>query len=150
MAHPSARLTPRGRRLLVDRVAGGWTITRAAAAAGISRQTASKWRWRFVREGEAGLVDRSSAVHRQARQHPPELVARLCARRRELRVGPPVLAWEAGLPRSSVSALLRRAGLGRLDRLEPRPAVLRYERTRPGELVHLDTKQLGRIGPGGG
>jgi len=150
MAHANARLTPRGRRLLVDRVAGGWTITRAAAAAGISRQTGSKWWWRFAREGEPGLHDRQSAVHRQARQHPPELVAALCARRRERRVGPHVLAWETGLARSSVYGLLRRHGLNRLDRLEPRPPIVRHERGRPGELVHLDTKQLGRIPEGGG
>jgi transposase InsO family protein len=147
MAHPNARLTPRGRQLLADRIRAGWTITAAADAAGISRQTGSKWWWR-ARAGS--LTDRSSAVHHQARRHPAELVARLCARRRELRVGPHILAWEAGLARSSVYAILRREGLGRLDRLEPRPPVVRYERERPGELVHLDTKMLGRIGPGGG
>ena len=147
MSHPNARLTPHGRRLLADRIRAGWTITAAARAAGISRQTGSKW-WHRARVGL--LIDRSSAVHRQARRHPPELVARLCARRRELRVGPHILAWEAGLARSSVYAILRREGLGRLDRLEPRAPVVRYERERPGELVHLDTKMLGRIGPGGG
>ncbi len=147
MAHPNARLTPHGRRLLVDRVKAGWTITAAAQAAGISRQSGSKWWWR-ARTGP--LTDRSSAVHHQVRRHSPDLVARLCARRRELRVGPHILAWEAGLARSSVYAILRREGLGRLDRLEPRPPIVRYERERPGELVHLDTKMLGRIGPGGG
>jgi transposase InsO family protein len=150
MAHASARLTPRGRRLLVDRVQAGWTITKAAEAAGISRQTGSKWICRFRREGEPGLRDRSSAVHHQGRAHPAELVARVCTRRRELRVGPHVLAWESGLPRSTVYAFLRRRGLSRLDRLEPRPPVVRYEREHPGELVHLDTKMLGRIRPGGG
>ena len=150
MAHANARLTPRGRALLVERISSGWTITRAAEAAGVSRQSGSKWWSRFRREGLAGLLDRSSAVRHQAHAHPPELVARLCARRRELRVGPHVLAWEMRLARSSVYALLRRHGLGRLDRLEPRPPVLRYERERPGELVHLDTKMLGRIGEGGG
>lgn len=142
MAHANARLTPHGRRLLADRIRSGWTITAAARAAGISRQTGSKW-WHRARAGT--LVDRSSAVHRQARRHPADLVAALCARRRELRVGPHVLGWESGLARSSVYAILRREGLGRLDRLEPRPAVVRYERERPGELVHLDTKMLGRI-----
>lgn len=150
MSHASARLTPQGRHLLVERVAAGWTITRASSAVGVSRQTGSKWVGRYRREGEPGLRDRPSAVHHQARAHPASLVERLCARRRELRVGPHVLAWEAGLPRSTVYALLRREGLGRLDRLEPRPPVVRYERERPGELVHLDTKMLGRIGPGGG
>jgi transposase InsO family protein len=150
MAHASARLTPKGRRLLIDRVGSGWTITKAAQAAGISRQTGSKWVGRYRREGDPGLVDRPSAAHRQARAHPAWLVERLCARRRELRAGPHVLGWETGLARSTVYALLRREGLGRLDRLEPRPPVVRYERERPGELVHLDTKQLGRIGEGGG
>jgi transposase-like protein len=147
MPHPNARLTPHGRALLADRIRAGWTITAAARAAGISRQTGSKW-WHRAQAGL--LIDRSSAVHRQARRHPADLVARLCARRRELRVGPHILAWEAGLARSSVYAILRREGLGRLDRLEPRAPIVRYERERPGELVHLDTKMLGRIGPGGG
>ena len=150
MAHASARLTPRGRRLLVDRVRSGWTITQAAEAAGISRQTGSKWVGRYRREGEPGLRDRSSAAHHQPRAHSASLVERLCRRRRELRAGPHVLAWESGLARSTVYALLRREGLGRLDRLDPRPPVVRYERERPGELVHLDTKMLGRIRPGGG
>jgi transposase InsO family protein len=150
MAHASARLTPLGRRLLVDRIASGWTITGAARAVGISRQTGSKWWRRYGREGGPGLHDRSSAAHHQPRAQPDEVVARLCARRRELRVGPHVLAWQTGLPRSTVYAVLRRHGLGRLDRLEARPAVVRYERERPGELVHLDTKRLGRIGAGGG
>jgi transposase InsO family protein len=150
MSHANARLTPKGRSILVDRIASGWTIAAAARAAGISRQTGSKWWSRFRLEGGPGLVDRRSVVRHQARAHPPGLVARLCARRRELRVGPHVLAWESGLARSTVYAFLRRAGISRLDRLEPRPAVVRYERERPGELVHLDTKMLGRIRPGGG
>jgi transposase InsO family protein len=145
--HPNARLTPQGRRLLADRIRGGWTITRAANAAGISRQTGSKW-WHRARDGE--IVDRSSAPLRPAVRHAPDVVAALCARRRERRVGPHVLAWEAHLAPSSAYAILRRHGLSRLDRLEPRPPVVRYERGRPGELVHLDTKQLGRIRPGGG
>ena len=147
MAHPNARLTPRGRVLLAQRIAAGWTITAAARAAGVSRQTGSKW-WRRARAGE--LADRPSRVHRQAHAHAAETVARLCARRLERRVGPDRLAWETGLARSTVYAVLRRHGLGRLDSLEPRPPVVRYERQRPGELVHLDTKQLGRIGAGGG
>jgi transposase InsO family protein len=150
MPHRSARLTPKGRQLLVNRVRDGWTITKAADAAGISRQTGSKWLWRFRREGEPGLVDRSSAVRHQARAHPADLVEQVCARRLELHAGPHVLGWETGLARSTVYAFLRRAALNRLDRLEPRPPVVRYERERPGELVHLDTKMLGRIGPGGG
>ena len=102
MAHASARLTPRGRRLLVERVRSGWTITKAAEAAGVSRQTGSKWIGRFCREGESGLLDRSSAAHCWPRAHPAAVIERLCARRRELRVGPHVLAWESGLGRSTV------------------------------------------------
>jgi transposase InsO family protein len=132
---------------LASRVTSGWTITAAARAAGISRQTGSKW-WQRASVGE--LADRSSAVRHQARAHPRDLVAALCARRLERRVGPAILAWETGLARSTVYAVLRREGLARLDRLTPRPAVVRYERSRAGELVHLDTKQLGRIRPGGG
>jgi len=145
--HPNARLTPRGRKLLADRIRAGWTITRAADAAGISRQTGSKW-WRRARTGEFG--DRSSAPLHPAVRHASDIVAALCARRRELRVGPHVLAWEARLAPSTAYAILRRHHLGRLDRLEPGPTVVRYERERPGELVHLDTKRLGRIGLGGG
>lgn len=147
MPHPNARLTPRGRKLLADRIRAGWTITTAADAAGISRQTGSKW-WRRAKTGE--FVDRSSAPLRPAMRHGPSVVAALCARRRGLRVGPHVLAWEASLAPSTAYAILRRHGLGRLDRLEARAPVIRYERDRPGELIHLDTKQLGRIGEGGG
>lgn len=150
MPHANASLTRRGRQVLVDRIAGGWRVSVAAQAAGVSRQTGSKWWNRYRREGAAGLVDRSSAVRRQARAHPVQLAEQLCRLRREQRVGPHRLAWQTGLPRSTVYALLRRHGLGRLDRLEPRAPVIRYERAAPGELLHLDTKQLGRIGPGGG
>jgi len=148
--HANACLTPRGRLVLVQRIADGWPVSRAARAAGISRQTGSKWWNRYRREGAGGLVDRRSVVRRQARAHPAELGERLCRLRREQRVGPHRLAWQTGLARSTVYALLRRHGLGRLDRLEPRPPVIRYERAAPGELLHLDTKQLGRIRPGGG
>ncbi len=150
MVHANARLTPRGRRILVERINGGWTISRAAAAAGISRQTGSKWWRRYLREGTTGLVDRSSAVRRQARAHDRAVVEHICQLRRQRRVGPHRLAWQTDLSRSTIYAILERHGLGRLDRLDPRPPVIRYERAAPGELLHLDTKQLGRIGPGGG
>ncbi len=147
MSHANARLTPHGRRFWPNRIRSGCDDHGRCPSRRIKSPDRSKW-WHRAQVGL--LTDCSSAVHRQVRRHPPELVARLCARRRELRVGPHVLAWESGLARSSVYAILRREGLGRLDRLEPRPAVVRYERERPGELVHLDTKMLGRIGPGGG
>jgi transposase InsO family protein len=150
MAHANACLAPRGRLILVQRIAGGWSVTRAAGAAGISRQTGSKWWNRYRRQGAAGLVDRPSAVLRQARAHDRAVVDQLCRLRRDGRVGPHRLAWQTGLSRSTIYAILRRHGLSRLDRLEPRPPVVRYERAVPGELLHLDTKQLGRIRPGGG
>lgn len=150
MSHANARLTPRGRLILVERVAGGWPVSRAARAAGISRQTGSKWWNRYRREGVAGLVDRRSRVQRQARALDAATVDELCQLRRQLRVGPHRLAWQTGLSRSTIYAVLRRRQLSRLDRLEPRPPVVRYERAAPGELVHLDTKQLGRIRAGGG
>jgi transposase InsO family protein len=148
--HANACLTPRGRLVLVQRIDSGWPVSRAARAAGISRQTGSKWWNRYRREGITGLVDRRSVVRRQARAHPADLAEQLCRLRRELRVGPHRLAWQTGLSRSTVYAVLRRHGLGRLSRLEPRPPVVRYERAAPGELLHLDTKQLGRIRDGGG
>lgn len=150
MSHANARLTPRGRLILVERIAGGWPVSRAARAAGISRQTGSKWWNRYNREGTAGLVDRRSRVHRQARALDAAVIEDLCRLRRQLRVGPHRLAWRTGLSRSTIYAVLRRQRLSRLDRLEPRPPVIRYERAAPGELVHLDTKSLGRIKPGGG
>ena len=150
MSHANARLTPLGRQTMVGRITSGWTVTHAARAAGISRQSGSKWWSRYRIEGPMGLMDRSSAVHHQAHPVPEDVVLRVCARRVDQRVGPHVLGWETGLARSTVYAILRRHGLGRLDRLDPRPPVVRYERARPGELVHLDTKMLGRIGPGGG
>ena len=150
MSHANACLTPRGRAVLVQRIVSGWPVSRAAHAAGLSRQTGSKWWHRYRREGTAGLVDRRSVVRRQARAHPVEIGQRLCRLRLEQRVGPHRLAWQTGLPSSTVYAILRRQGLGRLDRLEPRPPIVRYERATPGELLHLDTKQLGRIGAGGG
>ena len=109
MSHPNARLPPHGRRLLADRIRSGWTVTAAARFVGISRQTGSKWAGRQRREGDAGLVDRSSAARRQPRAHPASLVARLYARRREDRVGPHVLAWELGLARSTALIALRTA-----------------------------------------
>ncbi len=150
MSHANARLTPRGRLILVERVTGGWTISAATRAAGISRQTGSKWWHRYRREGPHGLIDRRSVVHHQARAHDIAVSDELCRLRRQLRVGPHRLAWQTGLPRSTVYAILQRHGLERLARLEPRPQVIRYERAAAGELLHLDTKRLGRIGAGGG
>jgi transposase-like protein len=152
VAHPRARLTPLGRRLLVDRVvAMGWSASEAAKAAGVSRATCYKWIRRFREEGEAGLVDRSS----QPRSCPHALGPRgerlILQARRRLKRGPHHLAPLLGRPRSTVYGVLRRHGMGRLDRTDrPTGIPIRYEREHPGELVHIDVKKLGRIPVGGG
>ena len=142
--HANARLSPNGRRLLVDRIEGeGWTVQAAAEAAGISERTARKWLARWRAEGPAGLVDRSSAPKRVANKTDAQTVAAICALRR-LRFSGPELAELLDLPLSTVCAILKRSGMGKLGRLGLAPAE-RYERARPGELIHIDVKKLGRI-----
>ncbi len=147
--HRNARLSWSGRRLLAERVVvERWTLTQAAAAAGVSVRCARKWVGRYRREGEAGLEDRSSAPRRVANRTPAERVATIIALR-GLRMSAAEIAETLSMPLSTVSAVLRRSGVGRLGRLgleQPR----RYERSRPGELVHVDVKKLGRIERGAG
>jgi transposase InsO family protein len=151
MAHRNARLTVCGRLLLCRRIEQqGWLVKTAAQAAGISRQTASKWRRRFRTEGEAGLGDRSSARRRPPQRVGGALLRRIVALRLRLHVGPHRLGWLTGTARSTVYGVLRRLGLNRLRMLVPREPVVRYCWPAAGDLVHLDTKKLGRIGPGGG
>src|SRR3954447_18606666 len=138
-----------GRRLLAERVlVDGWTLTAAAEAAGVSVRCARKWVRRFRADGERGLLDHSSAPHRVGNRTPSERVAVIVALRR-LRMTAAEIAETLAMPLSTVSAVLRRSGLGRLGRIGVEPAV-RYERARPGELVHLDVKKLGRIEGGAG
>ena len=143
--HGNARTCPKSRRLLVDRVVlERWSVTAAAAAAGVSERTVWRWLKRFREEGEAGLVDRSSRPHRC----PAELAAaKVEAIRslRKLRMTAAQIAEVLGLALSTVSLWLKRIGLGKRSRLEPPEPPNRYERRRPGELVHVDIKQLGRI-----
>ena len=147
--HANARLSPIGRRLLVDRIErDGWTVRAAAESAGISDRTARKWLARFRAEGASGLLDRSSAPRTVANRTDERTVAAICALRR-LRFSAPELAELLGLPCSTVSAVLKRCGMGKLGRLGPEPAQ-RYERERPGELIHIDVKKLGRIHGGAG
>jgi transposase InsO family protein len=147
--HANARLSPNGRRLLVDRVdQDGWRVADAAEAAGISVRTARKWLSRWRREGELGLLDRSSApkiVANKTDARTVELIASL----RKLRFSGPQISELTGRPLSTVCAVLKRIGMGRLGRLGHEPAV-RYERARPGELIHTDIKKLGRITGGAG
>ena len=147
--HANARLSPIGRQLLVDRIEkDGWTVQAAAESAGISERTARKWLARFRAEGSAGLRDRSSAPKTVANRSDRSFVQAICALRR-LRFSGPQIAELLERPLSTVSAVLKREGLGKLGRLGLEPAV-RYERARPGELIHIDVKKLGRIHGGAG
>jgi transposase InsO family protein len=147
--HANARLSPIGRRLLIDRIeSDGWTVQQAAESAGISERTARKWLARFRSEGPPGLHDRSSAPKTVANRTDARTVAAICALRR-LRFSAPELAELLDLPCSTVSAVLKRCGMGKLGRLGLEPAE-RYERQRPGELIHIDVKKLGRIHGGAG
>jgi transposase InsO family protein len=134
---------------LIERVVyERWAVREAATAAGISERTAAKWLARWRAEGEAGLVDRSSAPRRVANRSSAELERAIAALRR-LRFCGPQIAELLGRPVSTVSAILKRLGLGKLGRLGLAPAR-RYEHARPGELIHIDVKKLGRISGGAG
>jgi transposase InsO family protein len=147
--HANAALTLRQRRRMVLRVIEqGWSISAAAAAENTSSKTCGKWVSRYRTEGECGLRDRSSAPHRQARQTSPERVEAIAALRR-LRLSGPEIAELLDMALSTVSGVLSRIGMGRLGRLGLEPAE-RYERERPGELIHVDVKKLGRIQGGAG
>jgi transposase InsO family protein len=142
--HRNAALSWSGRRLLVMRVVEqGWTLTAAAEAAGVSMRCARKWVGRYRLEGASGLFDRSSAPKRVANRTAPDRVAVIVSLR-QLRMTSAEIAETLSMPLSTVSAVLRRNGIGRLGRLGLEPAV-RYERSRPGELVHVDIKKLGRF-----
>ena len=143
--HGNATTCPRSRRLLVQRIQEeGWSRRRAARAAGISERTASKWLARWRAEGEVGLADRSSAPHRIPHRTPARRRQLVLALRR-LRLTAAEIAASLEMPLSTVSALLTRAGLGRLSRLEVPEPPNRYERRRAGEPLHIDVKKLGRI-----
>ncbi len=143
--HKNARLTPQGRALLVHRVrTDGWRVGDAAAAAGLSQRQAFRWLARHRAGGELALQDRSSAPARCPHRTDADTLAAIERLRRERRTGPQI-ARELGLPRSTVGAVLRRLGLGRLRALEAKPEIIRYEREKPGELIHIDIKKLGRI-----
>ena len=143
-SHENARTTPHSRMLIVERLAAGWAVAEVAASLGICPATARKWRDRFAAEGEAGLRDRSSRPHGSPTRVDAAAEAAIAALRRERRSGP-AIARQLGRPCSTVGAVLRRLGLGRLRALDPKPEVIRYEREHPGELIHLDIKKLGRI-----
>lgn len=143
--HENARTTPASRALLVRRVQDlAWSPRQAAEAAGISTRTAYKWLKRHGEEGASGLRDRSSRPHRRPHALPQEW-AQLVAYLRQFRQPARLIAQQLGLARSTVSASLARQGLGPQRALEPQRPICRYERRRAGDLLHLDTKKLGRF-----
>lgn len=158
--HANARLNAHGRRLLVERVRRqGWAVAHAAKAMGISRQCAHRWVARFDAEGEAGLSDRSSAPHSNPRRTAASVEDAVVTARREHRRGQDWIGPELGVPARTVSRILRRHDLPYLRHCDPltgelirssKTTAVRYERERPGELVHVDVKKIGRIPDGGG
>ncbi len=147
--HANAALSLNARRRMVAAVVEqGRSLTQAAQAAGVSDRTCSKWVGRYRAEGDAGLLDRSSAP-RQVHNRTDERTVQLLAALRRLRFTAPELAELLGMPISTISGILKRIGMGRLGRLGMEPAR-RYERERPGEMIHIDVKKLGRIAGGAG
>ena len=144
--HSNARTCPRSRRLLADRVVvERWSLAAAAEAAGVSERTAWKWVDRYRREGVAGLEDRPSRPRRVPSRTPTDR-EQVILSLRELRFTSPEISETLGMPLSTVGAVLSRNGLGKLPRLQPDEPANSYERPRPGELLHIDVKKLGRIG----
>jgi transposase InsO family protein len=148
--HANARLSVKGRELLVDRIrTQGWSLALTAEAAGVSDRTAAKWVRRYRQEGPAGLVDHSSVPVLQPTRTSEDRVAAIAALRR-VRLTGAQISMALSMPLSTVSGILTRIGLGKLSRLEPPEPPNRYERRTPGELIHIDVKKLGRIGRGAG
>jgi transposase InsO family protein len=142
--HANAALSWTGRRRLCELVVDqGWTVTAAAASAGVSVRCARKWISRYRLEGPVGLFDRSSAPRRVANRTRSQRVEAILKLRR-LRFSAAEIAETLGMALSTVSGILTRVGMGKLGRLGLEPAI-RYERSRPGELLHVDVKKLGRI-----
>ena len=160
MAHRNARLNVRGRSLLVERVLDvGRPVAHVAKELGVSRQCAHRWIRRYRLEGASGLHDRPSRPRRSPTRTSAELELRVLQVRREQRRGPDGIGAELGIPARTVSAILLRHQVPHLADCDPltgeviratRQTAQRYERSRPGELVHMDVKKLGRIPDGGG
>src|SRR6516162_7756724 len=143
--HKNAPLTPRGRERIVRQIESGQTPEAVAQAVGVCPRTVRKWVDRYCREGLAGLHDRSSRPHRLRQPTPQAVVEEIEQLRRQRWTGKQIAA-ETGVSPATVSRVLRRLGLNKLSALEPAEPVRRYEREKPGELIHLDIKKLGRIG----
>jgi transposase InsO family protein len=145
-------MTPRGRMIMIERIESGRPVAHVAAEMGVSRKTADKWWRRWIAEGEAGLQDRSSRPRRCPHQTPARVEERIVRIRQRRKLGPARIASIVGVPASTVHRVLCRHGLNRLAWMDrPTGRVIRRIHTdRPGELVHVDVKKLGRIPPGGG
>jgi transposase InsO family protein len=159
VSHRNARTTFHSRLLIVQRHRAGWPQAHIAKAMGISRKCVKTWLDRYADDGEAGLVDRSSRPRTCPHRTSAEVEERIVALRTSSRRGPEWIAAELGVPARTVSRVLARHGLPHLSRLDPitgtllrasKATTVRYERDRPGELVHMDVKKLGRIPDGGG
>jgi transposase InsO family protein len=142
--HKNARLTPRGREVLISRLKRGEHPQDVGAAMGVSTSTVYKWRRRYRAEGLVGLVDRSSRPNASPNRTPDDVETKVIALRRERRIYHRI-AGELGVSRATVGRILTRHGLNRWRDLEPAEPVRRYERDRPGEMIHIDIKKLGRF-----
>jgi transposase InsO family protein len=143
--HSSARFTRAGRALLVRRVTlEHWPVAEAAEAAGVSPRTAYKWLRRFDEEGPEGLLDRTSRPKRSPTRTPADW-EKVVLELRRLRMTGAAIARRLRIPRSTVARILKRHGLERLKKLDPVVPIRRYERSKPGELIHLDIKKLGQV-----
>ena len=143
--HKNARLTPLGRERIIRQVESGQTPEAVSETAGVCPRTVRKWVERYRREGLAGLQDRSSRPHRLRRPTPQTVIEEIERLRRQRWTGKQIAA-QVGVSPATVSRVLRRLGLNKLNALEPAEPVRRYERENPGELIHIDIKKLGRIG----
>jgi transposase len=142
--HKNARLTPHGRERLAKMILGGQTPQAASEAGGVCPRTARKWVDRFNQEGLAGLQDRKSRPHWLRQPTPQPVIDRIEALRRQRMPGKEI-ATQVGVSAATVSRVLKRLGLNKLSALEPAEPPRRYERERPGELIHIDIKKLGRF-----
>jgi transposase InsO family protein len=159
VSHGNARTVFHGRLLIVQRHQAGWPQAHIAKAMGISRKCVKIWLDRYAAEGEAGLRDRSSRPHHSPGRTSAEVESRVVELRRRERRGPAWISAELGVPARTVSRILVRHAMPPLAVLDPitgevirgsKASAVRYERDRPGELVHMDVKKLGKIPPGGG
>lgn len=159
MAHANARTNVFARRLMVERVAAGWPAAHVAEQLGVSRATVHKWLRRYAEGGDAALADRSSRPLRSPNRTPRRVEQRVLSARRRRKRGAVVLAAELGMHPSTVGRILARHQVPHLAAIDPitgervrssRRSSVRYEHERPGSLVHVDVKKLGRIPDGGG